>query len=136
MMIYFDTNVLIYAFTKNIDDNKQGELSTLLVEEALNTETLIVSEITLCEFAFVSAKMNENKNDIDDNLEFLSSFLQPSNIIVNQRVLEILKNKSLYTSSFDIFHLAFAEYHNVKLVTFDKGFNKLQAISKVEIDIH
>ena len=135
MMVYFDTNVLIYAFAKNIDDNKQGEISTLLVEEALNTETLIVSEITLCEFAFVSAKMNENKNDIDDNLEFLSLFLQPSNIIVNQRVLEILKNKSLYTSSFDIFHLAFAEYHNVKLVTFDKGFNKLHAISKVEIDI-
>ena len=72
MMVYFDTNVLIYAFAKNIDDNKQGEISTLLVEEALNTETLIVSEITLCEFAFVSAKMNENKNDIDDNLEFLS----------------------------------------------------------------
>jgi predicted nucleic acid-binding protein len=134
-MVYFDTNVLIYAFAKNIDDNKQGEISTLLVEEALNTETLIVSEITLCEFAFVSAKMNENKNDIDDNLEFLSLFLQPSNIIVNQRVLEILKNKSLYISSFDIFHLAFAEYHNVKLVTFDKGFNKLHAISKVEIDI-
>ena len=135
MMVYFDTNVLIYAFANNIDDNKQGEISTLLVEEALNTETLIVSEITLCEFAFVSAKMNENKNDIDDNLEFLSLFLQPSNIIVNQRVLEILKNKSLYISSFDIFHLAFAEYHNVKLVTFDKGFNKLHAISKVEIDI-
>jgi len=135
MMVYFDTNVLIYAFANNIDDNKQGEISTLLVEEALNTETLIVSEITLCEFAFVSAKMNENKNDIDDNLEFLSLFLQPSNIIVNQRVLELLKDKSLYTSSFDIFHLAFAEYHNVKLVTFDKGFNKLHAISKVEIDI-
>jgi predicted nucleic acid-binding protein len=134
-MVYFDTNVLIYAFANNIDDNKQGEISTLLVEEALNTETLIVSEITLCEFAFVSAKMNENKNDIDDNLEFLSLFLQPSNIIVNQRVLELLKDKSLYTSSFDIFHLAFAEYHNVKLVTFDKGFNKLHAISKVEIDI-
>ena len=134
-MVYFDTNVLIYAFAKNIDDKKQGKTSTLLVEDALDTETLIVSEITLCEFAFVSAKMNENKNDIDDNLEFLSSFLQPSNIDVNKRVLEILKSKSLYISSFDIFHLAFAEYHNVKLVTFDKGFNKLQAISKIEIDI-
>ncbi len=134
-MVYFDTNVLIYAFTKNIDNAKQGKISTALVEEALNTETLVVSEVTLCEFAFVSAKMNETKNDIDNNLEFLSSFLQPSNIVVNERVLEILKDKSLYTSSFDIFHLAFAEYHNVKLVTFDKGFNKLQSISKIEIDI-
>ena len=135
-MVYFDTNVLIYAFAKNIDDNKQGEVSTLLIEQALNTETLIVSEITLCEFAFVSAKMNENKNDIDNNLEFLSSFLQPSNIDVNHRILEILKSKNLYTSSFDIFHLAFAEYHNVKLVTFDKGFKKLQTISKTKIEIY
>jgi len=134
-MVYFDTNVLIYAFTKNIDNNKQSEISTVLVEEAIDNETLIVSEITLCEFAFVSHKMNEDKNDIDDNLEFLSTFLQPSNFNVNQRILEILKDKSLYISSFDIYHLAFAEYHNTKLFTFDKGFKKLQNISKIEIDI-
>jgi len=134
-MVYFDTNVLIYAFTKNIDDSKQSEISISLVEEAIDTETLIVSEVTLCEFAFVSHKMNEDKNDIDDNLEFLSTFLQVSNFSVNQRILEILKDKSLYTSSFDIYHLAFAEYHNVRLVTFDKGFKKLQNISKIKIDI-
>ncbi len=134
-MVYFDTNVLIYAFAKNIDDSKQGEIATSLVEKALSTETLILSEIILCEFAFVSAKMNEDKNNIDNNLEFLSSFVQPSSRDVSQRVLEILKNKNLYKSSFDIFHLAFAEYHNTELVTFDKGFNKLKTISKIEIKI-
>ena len=135
MMVYFDTNVLIYAFTKNVDNIEQSETSTALVEKALDDNTLIVSEITLCEFAFVSAKMNEDKKDIDNNLEFLSTFLKPSNFSVNQRIMKILKDKSLYTSSFDIFHLAFAEYHNAKLVTFDKGFKKLQAISKIEINI-
>ena len=134
-MEYYDTNVLIYAFAKNVDDIEQGKISTTLVEKALDNNTLIVSQITLCEFAFVSAKINEDKKDIDDNLEFLSTFLKPSNFSVNQRILEILKDKSLYTSSFDIFHLAFAEYHNVKLVTFDKGFKKLQSISKIKIDI-
>jgi len=134
-MDYFDTNVLIYAFTKNIDNIEQSKISTALVEKALDNNTLIVSEITLCEFAFVSSKINEDKQDIDNNLEFLSTFLKPSNFSVNQRMIEILKNKSLYASSFDIFHLAFAEYHNVKLVTFDKGFKKLQTISKIEIDI-
>ena len=135
MMVYFDTNVLIYAITKNVDNFEQSEVSTALIEKALDDNTLIVSEITLCEFAFVSAKMNEDKQNIDNNLEFLSSFLQPSNITVNERVLEILKYKSLYTSSFDIFHLAFAEYYNAKLVTFDKGFEKLKNISQIEIDI-
>ena len=135
MMVFFDTNVLIYAFCKNLDNKEQQDIALKLFDEAIENQNFIISELILCEFAFISNKLKEDKNDIDDNLEFLSLFLQPSNIIVNQRVLEILKNKSLYISSFDIFHLAFAEYHNVKLVTFDKGFNKLHAISKVEIDI-
>jgi predicted nucleic acid-binding protein len=134
-MVYFDTNVLLYAFTKNIDDEKQREISTILVEEAIDNDTLIISEVILCEFAFVSNKLNEDKNDIDNNLEFLSTFLQPSNFSINQRMIEILNKTNLYISSFDVYHLAFAEYHNTKLFTFDKGFKKLQNISKIEIYI-
>jgi predicted nucleic acid-binding protein len=134
-MVYFDTNVLLYAFTKNIDDEKQRDISTVLVEEAIDNDALIVSEVILCEFAFVSNKLNEDKNDINNNLEFLSTFLQPSNFSINQRMIEILNKTNLYISSFDVYHLAFAEYHNTKLFTFDKGFKKLQNISKIEIDI-
>ena len=134
-MVYFDTNVLLYAFTKNIDDKKQRDISTILVEKAIENDTLIVSEVILCEFAFVSNKLNEDKNDIDNNLEFLSTFLQPSNFSINQRMIEILNKTNLYMSSFDVYHLAFAEYYNAKLFTFDKGFKKLQNISKIEIDI-
>jgi len=135
MMVYFDTNVLLYAFTENIDDEKQRTISTKLVEDAIENDTLIVSEIILCEFAFVSNKLNEDKNDIDNNLEFLSTFLQPSNFSINQRMIEVVKETSLYISSFDVYHLAFAEYHNSKLFTFDKGFKKLQNIAKLEICI-
>ena len=106
MMVYFDTNVLVYAFTKNIDDDKQKDISTTLVEEA-----------------------------IDNNLEFLSTFLQPSNFSINQRMITILKDTNLYISSFDIYHLAFAEYYNTRLFTFDKGFKKLKNISRIEIVI-
>lgn len=94
-----------------------------------------MSEVILCEFAFVSHKLNEDKNDIDNNLEFLSSFLQPLNFSISQRILEILQETNLYISSFDVYHLAFAEYHNTKLFTFDKGFKKLQNISKIEVVI-
>ena len=48
---------------------------------------------------------------------------------------EILKETSLYISSFDVYHLAFSEYYNAKLFTFDKGFKKLQHISKIELII-
>ena len=50
-------------------------------------------------------------------------------------MIEILKETNLYISSFDVYHLAFAEYHNTKLFTFDKGFKKLQNISKIELVI-
>ena len=76
MMVFFDTNVLIYAFCKNVDDEKQQNISVKLFDEAIKNQNLIVSELILCEFAFISNKLKENKNDIDDNLKFLSNFLK------------------------------------------------------------
>jgi predicted nucleic acid-binding protein len=132
-MVYFDTNVLIYAFSKNTDDERQKDISVKLVGDAIEDESLIVSELILCEFAFISHKLKENKDEIDDNLAFLSEYLKPTDITIHQRILEILKETSLYVSSFDVYHLAFSEYYNSKLVTFDKGFKKLKKLSKVEI---
>ena len=63
-MVYFDTNVLIYAFSKNVDDEKQKSISIKLLEEAIANNSLIVSELILSEFAFISNKLNENKNEL------------------------------------------------------------------------
>lgn len=134
-MVYFDTNVLIYALVKHIDDERQRDISVELVEEAIENNTLIVSEVILCEFAFISSKLNEEPSTIDENLEFLSTFLQPTHISIPQRMLDIFKVNHLYSSSFDLYHLAFSEYYNAKLITFDKGFKKLREIAKVELDI-
>ena len=41
MMVYFDTNILLYAFSKNIDDEEQREISIKLVEKAIGNDTLI-----------------------------------------------------------------------------------------------
>jgi len=135
MMVYFDTNVLLYAFSKNIDDEKQKDISVKLVGEAIENESLIVSDLILCEFAFVSNKLKENKDEIDENLKFLSEYLKPVDVSIHQRMLEILKETSLYISSFDVHHLAFSEFYNAKLITFDKGFKKLKSISEIEISI-
>lgn len=133
MMVFFDTNILIYAFCKNIDNKEQQDISVKLFDDAIKNQNLIVSELILCEFAFISNKLNEDKNDIDDNLKFLTTFLRQSNFSINQRMTEILKETNLYMSSFDVYHLAFSEYYNSKLFTFDKGFKKLQNISKIEL---
>ena len=135
MMEYFDTNIYIYAFCKNIDDKNQKEISQQLLKDKASNNNLLVSEIILYEFAFSCKKLKEDPIIIQKNLKFLSRYVKSTDINVHKRVLEIFENTNLYNSSFDIFHLAFCEENNCKLVTFDKGFKKLQAISKIEIDI-
>ena len=134
MMVFFDTNVLIYALCQNLDDTEQQNISVELFEEAILNKSIILSELVLCEFAFTSKKLNEDENIINQNLKYLSQFVK-NNQNISNRIVDIILQTNLYQSSFDIFHLAFCEKNNCKLITFDKGFKKLQAISKIEIDI-
>ena len=134
-MEYFDTNIYIYAFCNNIDNEQQKEISKKLIRESIKNHKIIISEIILYEFVFVSKKLKENDELIGQYLDYLTQFVKPISPNINKRAIEILKKSKQYQSSFDIFHLAFAEENNCKLITFDKGFKKLQAISKIEIDI-
>ena len=134
-MVFFDTNVLIYALCQNLDDTEQQNISVELFEEAILNRSIILSELILCEFAFTSKKLNEDENIINQNLKYLSQFVKSSNQNVNKRIVDIISQTNLFKSSFDIFHLAFCEENNCKLITFDQGFKKLQTISKIEIDI-
>ena len=134
-MVYFDTNVYIYAFCHNVDNQEQKELSQNLLKKYASNQELIVSEIVLYEFAFICKKLGEEKKTIQRNLVFLSRYLLTINKSVHQRVLQIFDETSLYHSSFDVFHLSFCESRECQLITFDKGFKKLQGIAKIEIKI-
>ena len=132
-MIYFDTNIYLYAFLSKVDDETQQNRSINLLYNALESKTLIISEINLYEYAFVAKKQKESKEDIKKYLDFMSKFIKPSNDVY-KRALDIMNQKDFYRHSFDVVHLAFSEYYNCnKLVTFDKGFKKLQDITEVEI---
>ena len=135
MMVCFDTNILIYALCNNIDDTKQQNISVKLFEEAVLNKSIILSNLILCKFAFTSKKLKEDEDIIIQNLKFLSQYVKDNNQNTTKRVIEIMEETKLFSSSFDIFHLVFCEYNNCKLITFDKGFKKLQNISKIEIDI-
>ena len=134
-MVFFDTNILIYALCQNIDNTKQQNVSVKLFEEAILNESIILSELVLCEFAFTSKKLNEEEYVINQNLKYLSQFVKSNNQNISKRIIDIISRTNLFKSSFDIFHLAFCEKNNCKLITFDQGFKKLQSISKIEIDI-
>ena len=134
-MVYFDTNVLIYIFAIGTDTQEQRDISIKLFDDVIRNNNLILSEISLYEFAFSCKKLKEDPQNIQDNLRFLSQFVKSTDINVHKRVLEIFEKTNLYHSSFDVFHLAFCEENSCKLITFDKGFKKLKAISKIKIDI-
>lgn len=134
-MDYFDTNVYVYAFCKNIDNYEQKETAQSLLRESAVSDSLIVSEVILYEFAFVCTKLKENPVVIEKNLMFLSRYVVPSNQEITLRSLDIFRQTKLYASSFDVFHLSFSEYHKAKLSTFDKGFKKLKNAASTEISI-
>ena len=134
-MVYFDTNVLIYSFALGIDTIKQRDISIKLFDESIRNKNLILSDISLYEFAFSCKKLKEDPATIQRNLKFLSRYVKATDINIHKRVIEIFEETNLHNSSFDIFHLAFCEYNNCKLITFDKGFRKLQNISKIELVI-
>jgi len=135
MMDYFDTNIYVYAFCKNIDNKEQKEVSQKLLKESAVNNSLIVSEIILYEFAFVCTKLKENPETIQKNLTFLSRYIVESHKDIALRSLEIFEQTKLYASSFDVFHLCFAQEHKAKLTTFDKGFKKLKDSATTEITI-
>ena len=135
MMVYFDTNVWVYALAQNVGNEAQQQLAIKQIEEAMENETIIVSEVLLCELAFVLAKIEEDNEAIDACLAFVSNYIKPANSTMQPRVLELLKETHLYKSSFDVYHVAFSEYYEAKLITFDKGFNRLQSHAKIVLKI-
>lgn len=133
-MIFLDTNILVYAFSKNVDNEKQKQLSQEILSQTVLNKKLILSDIILCEFAFVSKKIDENKNVISQNLEYLSKYVKQAN--VSKRLVETLHKSNGFKSSFDIHHACFCEEHKCeKLLTFDKGFRKIEPFVNTKIEI-
>ena len=75
-MIYIDTNILVYAFCKNVDDENQKQKAQEILKESIISKQLILSEISLYEFAFICKKLEEELEVIDNNIDFLSSYVK------------------------------------------------------------
>lgn len=75
-MIYIDTNILVYAFCKNVDDENQKQKAQEILKESIISKQLILSEISLYEFAFICKKLEEKLEVINDNIDFLSRYIK------------------------------------------------------------
>ena len=103
-MIYLDTNVFVYALSKNVDDISQKEKALDYLRNAIENDALITSEIILYEFAFVSKKLGEEAKSISENLEFISDFIQTPSDNLFVKVIAFMSEHKLYRHSFDIYH--------------------------------
>jgi len=134
-VIYLDTNIYIYAFCNNVDDQNQKAISQKILREAVKEKKLVVSELILYEFAFVARKLKEDEQSIVNNLKFLSKYKYDSSNI-SDMVINLLEKNSLFKDSFDVYHVCFSNYYNChELVTFDKGFNRFRDFSMTDIRV-
>jgi predicted nucleic acid-binding protein len=56
-VIFFDTNVLVY-FAINQDVRKQS-IAQILIQQAIEKQTLVISPLVIIEFIFVLFKLNQ-----------------------------------------------------------------------------
>lgn len=133
-MIYLDTNILIYAFCKNVDNIEQKRVSQEILKETVSKERLLLSEIILYKFAFVSKKVGELPSVIQANLEYLSKYVRYANIY--SKVIELMCKIDSYKHSFDSYHIEFSNFFNCsELITFDNEFKQFYKYSRTKIKI-
>lgn len=133
-MIYLDTNILIYAFCKNVDNEEQKTIAQGILKSAISEEKLLLSELTMYEFAFVSQKLKESGEATRLNLDFLSQYVKNANI--HKKVIDTMQKTSSYKHSFDTYHVCFANHFNCsEIVTYDSGFKIFDKYSETVIKI-
>jgi predicted nucleic acid-binding protein len=115
---------------------KKQEISVEILANLVETNNLCLSNLVICEFAFILKRLKESDDKINKSIDILQPFVKQSKLIVTKRLIQILNTQKLFTNSFDCYHLAFAETLNCKeLITFDSDFTKLKPISKIEITV-
>lgn len=135
-MIYLDSNVLLYATLSEVDTQSQQDKAIETLKELIDSETLLLSNLNLLEYAFVMKKAKEDSEKIESALELFQSFVRDEKENFGSELMQILNNDYAFKNSFDLYHVAFANsYGCQRLLTFDKGFKKFGAICNVEIGI-
>jgi len=132
-MIYFDTNVLIYATIKQ--DAIKHEVSNQKIKNALSKNNFCISPLVFSEYIFTLSKL-KIINDCQDKIAFYEQYIQFS--MKKDFVLQAYKKcskKNKCRNINDFIHLEIANRYCKTLVTFDNDFKNLEVFYDVEIEI-
>ena len=132
-MVFFDTNVLVY-FSINQDSRKQSIAQTL-IQQAIETQTLLISPLVMIEFIFVLSKLSqleEQKKTVSFFQQFVKGQIE-SDLVLS--AYQLCANHEQGKNINDVIHLKFAEKHCQQIVTFDTDFKALEPFSTIKIEI-
>jgi len=133
-MVYLDTNVLVYSVV-NIDNNKNFK-STQLIKKLIEDDYLILSPLNIQELAYTLSKLKMEPIKIFEISELFNNFcLNEITCEILSQSISIAQELNFYNNFSDIVHLLFAQKYAQKLITFDKDFNLLKNIAKIEIEV-
>ena len=134
MMVYVDTNVLIYTGIEQ-DINKK-ELAVELLANYTSSKLLSISLLTVQEYLFTFAKLKIDNKIIDRDTSYYSN--QVKHLITKEMFVsacQLCSELNFYKNINDVIHLKFAEQHCNKLITFDTDFNKFKKYTELEIEV-
>jgi predicted nucleic acid-binding protein len=135
-VIYLDTNVLLYATLTKVDTISQQKIAIEIIEELIEDKEILLSNLSLLEYAFVMSKAKEDKEKIESALELFQLFVKDEKKGFNKLLVEFLNSSYSFKNSFDLYHVIFANSYNCeKIITFDRGFKKFYDIFNIKIEI-
>ena len=133
-MIFFDTNILIYASINQ--DIKKLEISQRALSGALENESIVLSPLLIQEYVFALKKLRLEPSKIRVRAdEFLRHCYYAIDCEIIKSSIEVASRIDYFQNINDIIHLKYAEKYASKLVTFDSDFEKLRQYSNIEIEI-
>ena len=135
-MIYLDINLLLYATLTKVDTISQQKIAIEIIEELIEDKEILLSNLSLLEYAFVMSKAKEDKEKIESALELFQLFVKDEKKGFNKLLVEFLNSSYSFKNSFDLYHVIFANSYNCeKIITFDRGFKKFYDIFNIKIEI-
>jgi len=134
-MVYVDTNVLVYASVEQ--DIVKKEKSLKLLEKYAKEGKLVLSTLTLQEFAFTLAKLKVDSEIIRKDSDFYMGFVSvEQDVFTLKKAIELCCREDYCKNINDVIHLLLAEKSKCKrLITFDSDFKRLEQYSDVLIDV-
>lgn len=135
MMVYLDTNILIYASVEQ--DMVKKERSLELLDVLIGEEKLVLSTLVLQEFAFTMSKLKVENETIRKDCDFYLDYVSvEQDVFTLKKAIELCCDGDYCKNINDIIHLLLAEKSKCdRLITFDRDFKRLERHSDIEVEV-